>query len=96
MKSGTIKLPAIFVKQANFSHVKLSLNWMSNVLQGVRDGEEKISHSDLYNTGLEMINCAMLNLDSENIFEVKDSLASIATFSGSQKYAELSQLQFKK
>lgn len=84
MKAETIKLPAIFVKQANFSHVKLSLNWMSNVLKGVREGEEKISHSDLYNRGVEMVNCAMLNLDSENIFEVKDIIASIVTFSGNQ------------
>ena len=30
------KLAKIFIKQGNFSHVKLSLSWMANLLDGVR------------------------------------------------------------
>ena len=35
-RAGEFKLAQIFIKQGNFAHVKLSLNWMANLLQGLR------------------------------------------------------------
>jgi len=72
-----VKLPAIYVKKGNFSHFKEALSWMNNILAGVKQGEEHYSHADLYTRGLEVVDCAVRNFTSEQIFELKEPLSDI-------------------
>ena len=73
----TIKLPAIFVKKGNYNHFKEALNWITNTLVGVKNGEERDSHKELFKTGLEVVDCAIRNLPSEQIFDLREPLAEI-------------------
>ena len=91
-RAESLSLPAIFVKQATFAQLKLALSWMSNVLQGVREGEERHTHSRLFSDGTDMIKCAILNLDSDQIFEIRETLSSLVNQSShiSDQFKELS------
>ena len=72
-----IQLPALYVKSGNFAQVKLAMNWVSNILSGVRKGDQVFSHGDLFERGLEVVFTCMTNLNSEGLFEVRETLAQI-------------------
>lgn len=82
-EAQTIKLPQIFVKAGTFAHLKLSMQWMGNLLNALRDGEEKLSHEHLFYTGYEMADCTVRNLNSTQVFELREHIANLIVFTNS-------------
>jgi len=72
---------------------------MNNLLAGVKEGEERHSHADLFTRGVEVVECVLRNLDSESLFELRETISQIATLCISSQTAymqELTQLAYKK
>ena len=92
MKSQTIKLPQIFVKQGNFTHVKQALQWMQNLLEGLRAGEESHTHAHLFDNGLEFVDCLIRNFNSDQVFEIRQSISQITNISMSAHYEGMQEL----
>ena len=99
LQAETVKLPAIFVKKGNFNHLKEALNWMCNTLTGVKAGEERYSHADLFTRGLEVVDCTIRNLPSKQIFDLREPLSKITNLCLTSNHAameELNQLGYKR
>ena len=51
---------------------------MKNLLEGLKNGEERHTHANLFRVGLQMVDCLIRNLNSDQVFELRDSVSEIA------------------